>query len=332
MDSTLTGWMHRNKVHRLASLVPPPRRGKPRRRHPLHAGHGPLGRRPRADGRPRYVCTSILVLAPLLTLARPARSRWRLHVVVGRHLVGPFRLARLLDCRYVDLCAPLVLPSALTMCIDCPAIHSYHVLFFKLTFDELWHHFLFVPGVGIYGGLCQLGTSPPCAVRRTARPLTSLPPSPDSNVGCRNVTAFFMSGLPGGISYVNLGTRPRPVSSSVPATDTARRSSRQAGHAGQGEGEADQRVDQPMDSRPRTRKLAAPPPPWPPPLTPRRPPQLLIAATEYALLLYVRRDVPIYVAVIIIGLTVYNGVHYMGEAIENAAVRLTEARVKAKKA
>merc|ERR1711916_347487 len=34
------------------------------------------------------------------------------------------------------------------------SIHSYHVLAFSgLTFEDYWHHFLFVPVVGIWGGL-----------------------------------------------------------------------------------------------------------------------------------------------------------------------------------
>lgn len=60
------------------------------------------------------------------------------------------------------------------------AVHTYHCLAFKLSQQDIFHHFLFVPTIGVGGGL-----------------LTSWGP-------IRGVCAFFISGLPGGIDYANL--------------------------------------------------------------------------------------------------------------------------------
>lgn len=60
------------------------------------------------------------------------------------------------------------------------AVHTYHCLGFKLSQQDIFHHFLFVPTLGIGGGM-----------------LTSWGP-------IRNVLTFFISGLPGGVDYVML--------------------------------------------------------------------------------------------------------------------------------
>lgn len=55
----------------------------------------------------------------------------------------------------------------------------YHVLMFTLKPDEIFHHFLFIPLVGIPGQIYFWGA-------------------------LLNYTSFFISGFPGGVSYVNL--------------------------------------------------------------------------------------------------------------------------------
>eukprot|EP00035_Acanthoeca_spectabilis_P021579 m.439011 g.439011 ORF g.439011 m.439011 type:complete len:323 (-) comp18320_c0_seq1:929-1897(-) len=70
-------------------------------------------------------------------------------------------------------------------CSDWPvimviAVHTYHCLGFKLSQQDIFHHFLFVPTLGVGGGL-----------------LTKWGP-------IRNCLCFFISGLPGGIDYVML--------------------------------------------------------------------------------------------------------------------------------
>eukprot|EP00038_Savillea_parva_P006799 m.165933 g.165933 ORF g.165933 m.165933 type:complete len:332 (-) comp12622_c0_seq1:217-1212(-) len=60
------------------------------------------------------------------------------------------------------------------------AVHTYHCLGFKLSQQDIFHHFLFVPTLGVGGGM-----------------LTPWGP-------IRNCLAFFISGLPGGIDYVML--------------------------------------------------------------------------------------------------------------------------------
>lgn len=60
------------------------------------------------------------------------------------------------------------------------AVHTYHCIAFKLSAQDVFHHFVFVPTIGVGGGL-----------------LSSWGP-------IRAVTSFFISGLPGGIDYINL--------------------------------------------------------------------------------------------------------------------------------
>jgi len=60
------------------------------------------------------------------------------------------------------------------------AVHTYHCVAFKLSQQDIFHHFLFVPTLGVGGGL-----------------LTNWGP-------IRNVLSFFISGLPGGIDYMML--------------------------------------------------------------------------------------------------------------------------------
>lgn len=61
------------------------------------------------------------------------------------------------------------------------AQHIYHLVAFKdVRSGDVWHHLLFVPVIGIYGGL-MLEWGPN-----------------------RNCLGFFISGLPGGLDYLNL--------------------------------------------------------------------------------------------------------------------------------
>jgi len=60
------------------------------------------------------------------------------------------------------------------------AIHTYHCLAFDLSGQDIFHHFLFVPIIGVFGAFF-VGMGP-----------------------IRNVVCFFISGLPGGIDYVCL--------------------------------------------------------------------------------------------------------------------------------
>ena len=58
-------------------------------------------------------------------------------------------------------------------------VHMYHLLFFSLKADERFHHFVFIPLVGIPGQVYRYGA-------------------------LQNYTSFFISGFPGGVSYFNL--------------------------------------------------------------------------------------------------------------------------------
>jgi len=60
------------------------------------------------------------------------------------------------------------------------AVHTYHCIAFNLSKQDIFHHFMFVPTIGVYGGYCMAWG-----------PL-------------RNCVAFFISGLPGGIDYITL--------------------------------------------------------------------------------------------------------------------------------
>eukprot|EP00041_Stephanoeca_diplocostata_P014802 m.279445 g.279445 ORF g.279445 m.279445 type:complete len:306 (-) comp19805_c0_seq11:562-1479(-) len=60
------------------------------------------------------------------------------------------------------------------------AVHTYHCVAFKLSKQDIFHHFMFVPTIGVYGGF-----------------LVSWGP-------IRNCLPFFISGLPGGIDYAML--------------------------------------------------------------------------------------------------------------------------------
>eukprot|EP00750_Incisomonas_marina_P016025 INCI18854.2.p1 GENE.INCI18854.2~~INCI18854.2.p1 ORF type:complete len:283 (+),score=33.09 INCI18854.2:152-1000(+) len=86
--------------------------------------------------------------------------------------------ARGLSVRY---CESLPFPA----CSDLPTcfivgLHLYHVLFFKLTKDDVFHHLLFVPVV------CFAHFAFPCG-------------------SAANILCFFISGFPGGIDYFLLG-------------------------------------------------------------------------------------------------------------------------------
>lgn len=64
------------------------------------------------------------------------------------------------------------------MCVI--AVHTYHCMAFPLSKQDIFHHFMFVPTIGVYGGFgVEWGP-------------------------VRNCVAFFISGLPGGIDYVVL--------------------------------------------------------------------------------------------------------------------------------
>jgi len=60
------------------------------------------------------------------------------------------------------------------------AVHTYHCVAFDLSAQDLFHHAMFIPTLGVYGGFGH------------------------SWGPIRNCLAFFISGLPGGIDYVNL--------------------------------------------------------------------------------------------------------------------------------
>lgn len=60
------------------------------------------------------------------------------------------------------------------------AVHTYHCIAFDLSAQDVFHHMMFIPTLGVYGGF---------AVKWGP---------------IRNCLAFFMSGLPGGIDYFNL--------------------------------------------------------------------------------------------------------------------------------
>jgi hypothetical protein len=60
------------------------------------------------------------------------------------------------------------------------AVHTYHCVAFDLSKQDIFHHFMFVPTIGVYGGFC-MAWGP-----------------------FRNCVAFFISGLPGGIDYIVL--------------------------------------------------------------------------------------------------------------------------------
>eukprot|EP00039_Didymoeca_costata_P018563 m.334000 g.334000 ORF g.334000 m.334000 type:complete len:348 (-) comp17266_c0_seq1:110-1153(-) len=60
------------------------------------------------------------------------------------------------------------------------AVHTYHCLAFPLSKQDIFHHFVFVPTIGVYGGFV-----------RSWGPL-------------RGVLCFFISGFPGGVDYVFL--------------------------------------------------------------------------------------------------------------------------------
>jgi hypothetical protein len=58
------------------------------------------------------------------------------------------------------------------------AVHTYHCMAFPLSKQDIFHHLMFVPTIGVYGGFgVEWGP-------------------------VRNCVAFFISGLPGGIDYV----------------------------------------------------------------------------------------------------------------------------------
>lgn len=59
------------------------------------------------------------------------------------------------------------------------SVHLYHMLAFKLTNADYFHHLLFIPTMGAFGQLYRLGAF-------------------------RGFLAFWISGLPGGLDYLNL--------------------------------------------------------------------------------------------------------------------------------
>ena len=59
------------------------------------------------------------------------------------------------------------------------SVHVYHLLAFKLSASDIFHHLMFIPTIGFMGQFWAWGP-------------------------VRNALAFFISGLPGGIDYFNL--------------------------------------------------------------------------------------------------------------------------------
>jgi len=81
----------------------------------------------------------------------------------------------------VKYCKSLPFPA----CSDLPTVfivglHLYHMLFFKLTSDDLFHHLLFVPIICFAHFAYPFGAA-------------------------ANILCFFISGFPGGIDYLLLG-------------------------------------------------------------------------------------------------------------------------------
>eukprot|EP00736_Rhodelphis_marinus_P008592 Rmarinus@m.2498 len=82
----------------------------------------------------------------------------------------------------VEFISAMFHPSSLWPAFMINAVHTYHVVIFfnELTSSDWFHHIMFVPIIGVGGGLF-LETGP-----------------------VRNVLSFFISGLPGGIDYAML--------------------------------------------------------------------------------------------------------------------------------
>lgn len=71
------------------------------------------------------------------------------------------------------------------------AVHTYHCVKFPLSAQDMFHHFVFVPIIGVYGGFWVKWGS------------------------IRNCVAFFISGFPGGVDYVNLTLVKRGICSKL---------------------------------------------------------------------------------------------------------------------
>jgi hypothetical protein len=139
------------------------------------------------------IALSLAVLAVLdFVLLRPLcpndGARWFLLHAVGNVLVCVFavpdfyfsfhRPMHALDTGYCD---ELSAKGFFAPCSDWPvaiiaALHSYHALAFALSSEDLFHHLTFVPAIAGLG----LATAWGCV---------------------RNILAFFISGLPGGVDY-----------------------------------------------------------------------------------------------------------------------------------
>ena len=143
---------------------------------------------------PAAVVAGCLSLGPLIFIdftlcawmCRDAGARWFLLHAIGNMVVAALCLP---DFSYVAANPPAAiavsycrtLPAGGLGCSDWPtsiliAMHVYHMLAFKLSPDDLFHHLLFVPVIGGIHFVYPWGAS-------------------------GNVLAFFISGLPGGIDY-----------------------------------------------------------------------------------------------------------------------------------
>lgn len=138
------------------------------------------------------VMAIVLSLIPLIVVdytvcaafCRDAGARWFLLHAIGNIVVAALcvpdffnTFANPPEAMAVAYCQTLPFPG----CSDWPtciiiAMHIYHMLSFKLSADDMFHHLLFVP---VIGGMNFA--------------------YPNGTLG--NVLSFFISGLPGGISY-----------------------------------------------------------------------------------------------------------------------------------
>ena len=143
------------------------------------------------------VIAAFAVLAILdVTACRMATSsigaRWFLLHALGNAFTIVFALPDLyytfkrpLSAMSGPYCQELHEAGAFAACSDWPqcmivALHAYHMLAFKLSKEDMFHHLLFVPTIAGANFMFQFGSS-------------------------GNILAFFISGLPGGIDYALLG-------------------------------------------------------------------------------------------------------------------------------
>jgi len=146
---------------------------------------------------PGAVVATALSLAPLIAIdytvcarvCRDAGARWFLLHAIGNMIAAACCLP---DFKYAFANPPAAvavsycrtLPAGGLGCSDWPtamiiAMHLYHMISFKLSPDDLFHHLIFVPIIGGIHFAFPWGVA-------------------------GNILCFFISGLPGGIDYFML--------------------------------------------------------------------------------------------------------------------------------